>query len=164
MQVLHKTGLLVPDRVPWGTHLCQFYETKDDLLEVLVPYYQHGLATNQLCVWLIPDLITIDEATIALRAAVPDLDHYRSSGQLEILPHDQWYLEDGRFDMDVALESLCSKGAMACARGFNGLRASGSAACLHDHHWADLTLYEEKVQARLRFEKIIALCSFPPAV
>lgn len=32
MDRLNKTGFPIPDRVPWGTHLCQFYETKDDLL------------------------------------------------------------------------------------------------------------------------------------
>ncbi len=158
---LHRTGFLIPERVPWGTHICQFYETKDDLLEVLVPYYQHGLDTNQLCVWLTPDLISVEEATNALREVVPDLNRFLSTGQLVILPHDQWYLANGHFDMDAALQALCDKGAAACARGFSGLRASGSAVCLHDHHWMDLTAYEEKVQARLRFEKIIALCSFP---
>ena len=73
MERLSKTGLVIPDRVPWGTH-CQFYETKDDLLEVLVPYFKEGLAANESCVWITSDPMSVDEAKVALRAAVPELD------------------------------------------------------------------------------------------
>ena len=24
--------------IPWGTHVCQFYQTKEDLVDILVPY------------------------------------------------------------------------------------------------------------------------------
>ena len=37
---LRKTGIEVIGDVPWGTHFCQFYETKQDLLDVLVPYFK----------------------------------------------------------------------------------------------------------------------------
>ena len=71
MQRLSKTGLVTPDRVPYGTHLCQFYETNEDLLEVLVPYFKEGLAANESCIWITSDLFSVAEAKDALRAAVP---------------------------------------------------------------------------------------------
>jgi hypothetical protein len=35
---LRKTGIGVVGDVPWGTHFFLFHETKDDLLDTLVPY------------------------------------------------------------------------------------------------------------------------------
>ena len=37
---LRKTGISVVGDVPWGTHFCYFYETKQDLLDTLVPYFK----------------------------------------------------------------------------------------------------------------------------
>jgi hypothetical protein len=28
--------------MPWGSHVCQFYDSKDDLVEMLVPYFKQG--------------------------------------------------------------------------------------------------------------------------
>ena len=33
---LRKTGIDFIGDVPWGTHFCHFYETKDDLLDILM--------------------------------------------------------------------------------------------------------------------------------
>jgi len=40
-----KFGIAFVGDIPWGRHLCQFYETKDDLVEILVPYFAEGLKT-----------------------------------------------------------------------------------------------------------------------
>jgi PAS domain S-box-containing protein len=161
MDRLRKTGFVNPDRVPWGTHLCQFYETKDDLLEVLVSYFKEGLAANESCIWVTSDPFSVEEAKNALRVAVPELDHYLMTGQMEIMPHDTWYLTGGSFDIDAVLAGWCKKAEIAVSRGYCGLRATGNAACLHDEHWAEWVAYEENVQAELRHHKVIALCSFP---
>ena len=36
--------------VPWGTHFFLFYETKEDLLDALVPYFKGGWEGRILCV------------------------------------------------------------------------------------------------------------------
>ena len=46
---LRKSGIEVIGDVPWGTHFCQFYETAQDLAEILVPYFQEGLKGNEFC-------------------------------------------------------------------------------------------------------------------
>src|SRR5258708_15113764 len=48
---LRKTGIGVVGDVPWGTHFFMFYETKQDLLDTLVPYFKAGLETGELCLW-----------------------------------------------------------------------------------------------------------------
>ena len=60
----------------WGTHYCHFYETKQDLLDTLVPYFKAGLESDEFCIWVVSnsELIRVDEAQGALVQAVPDLD------------------------------------------------------------------------------------------
>jgi PAS domain S-box-containing protein len=161
MEQLRQTGLPIPDHVPWGTHLCQFYETKNDLLEVLVPYFREGLVGSEACVWVTYAPVSVEDATAALRAAVPDLDQRLADGQIEIVAHDEWYLKDGVFHLDDVLRAWSEKAASAVRQGYAGLRASGNAAFLFDENWSELMAYEEQVQAELGHHQIIALCSYP---
>jgi hypothetical protein len=39
---LRKSGIEVLGDLPWGAHFCDFYETRDDLLELLVPISKPG--------------------------------------------------------------------------------------------------------------------------
>jgi len=36
--LMRRTGIDVIGDVPWGTQFCQFYETDQDLIDILVPY------------------------------------------------------------------------------------------------------------------------------
>src|SRR3989337_3923694 len=89
---LRKFGLERVGNVPWGTHLCQFYETKEDLIDVLVPYFAEGLRNNEFCMWITSPPLEVEEAKAALEKAVPDLDMYLQKGQIEILSYKDWYL------------------------------------------------------------------------
>ena len=44
-----ESGISFVGAVPWGTHLCLFYEDKQDLLDILVPYFKAGLENNEFC-------------------------------------------------------------------------------------------------------------------
>ena len=81
---LRKTGISVVGDVSWGTHLCHFYETKEDLLDILIPYFNTGLENNEFCVWAVSDPLGVEEARSALRQAVPEADRYLAAGHIEI--------------------------------------------------------------------------------
>ncbi len=34
---IRKSGIGIGDDVPWGTHFCKFYQTKEDLFDILTP-------------------------------------------------------------------------------------------------------------------------------
>ena len=42
-QPLRQSGIRVVGEVPWGSHICIFYETKDDLLDTAAAYFKAGL-------------------------------------------------------------------------------------------------------------------------
>jgi hypothetical protein len=79
---LRKTGIDMVGDMPWGTHYCLFYETKQDLLDILVPYFKTGLENKECCLWVLSnsELITVQEAKAALEQAVPDLTARRTPG------------------------------------------------------------------------------------
>jgi hypothetical protein len=62
-----KTGIDVVGDMPWGTHFCLFYETKEDLLDTLIPYCKAGLESGEFCLWIVADPLTVEEAADALK-------------------------------------------------------------------------------------------------
>ena len=111
--------------VPWGTHFCQFYEDKQDLIDILVPYFKAGLENNEFCMWVTCEPLRSVEARAALAAKVENLETYIADGQLEILDHAEWYTVSGKFESDRALQGLIDRVETATRRGFAGLRISG---------------------------------------
>ena len=105
---LRKTGISVVGDMPWGTHFCCFYETQEDLLDILVPYFKVGLENDEFCLWVISssELLTVEEATSALRKALPDLDRYMAEGSIQVVAHDEWFLEGRAFDLHRSRESI----------------------------------------------------------
>jgi hypothetical protein len=88
---MRPSGIDVVGSVPWGTHFCQFYDTGDDLVETLVPYFREGLMGNEYCLWIACAPLQVEQARTALRRAVPDLERRIARGQLEILDCREWY-------------------------------------------------------------------------
>src|SRR4030067_506389 len=93
-----ESGLSLLGSVPWGTHFCQFYQTKKDLLDILVPYFKAGLKNNEYCMWVTSEPLNVEEAKKAIGKAIPDFESYLSKGQIEIISYDKWYLKGGSFD------------------------------------------------------------------
>jgi hypothetical protein len=84
--------------MPWGTHICLFYETPQDLLDTAVCYFEAGLKSNEFCVWAVSDPVSPQQAE-ALRRAVPGFERYRAAGQIELLAGTEWYLRGDEFDL-----------------------------------------------------------------
>ena len=82
---LRQTGIEALGAMPWGFHFCHFYETKQDLLDIIVPYFKAGLEANEFCLWIISASLSPAEATGALQKSIPDLDKHVADRSMEIL-------------------------------------------------------------------------------
>ena len=160
MASLPKFGLDFVGDLPWGTHLCQFYETQRDLVEILVPYFAKGLRGNEACMWVTSEPLGAEEATAALAKAVPDLDRFVKSGQLLILPYKEWYLKGGTFDADRVLQGWVEKEREAISRSFEGLRLTGNTFWIERSLWGAFADYEEAVNSVIGKHRMIALCTY----
>jgi hypothetical protein len=58
---MRRAGIDNVGDVPWGTHFCQFYQTKEDLFDVLVPYFKAGLETNEFCMWVTAEPLNVED-------------------------------------------------------------------------------------------------------
>ena len=116
------------------------YETKQDLLDILIPYFTAGLEHNEFCMWVTCEPLRAEEARHALRQAVPDADRHLAAGDIEIVPHTQWYLKDGVFDPQQVMHGWHAKLAQALTRGYVGLRANGNEAWLEQKDWLTTTV------------------------
>ncbi|MHB8094995.1 MAG: PAS domain S-box protein [Candidatus Aminicenantales bacterium] len=157
---LRNTGIRALGRVPWGTHFCQFYKTRGDLLDILVPYFKAGLDHNEACMWICSDPLSVEDATRALGRVVPDLGARLKKGQIEILPHTEWYLRKGRFGAKRVLDGWAKKLDAALAQGWDGLRLSGNTFWLDKKDWARFMDYEAAIDSTIFRSRMLALCTY----
>jgi PAS domain-containing protein len=145
----------------WGTHLCHFYATPQDLLDTLAPYFKAGLEKNEYCLWAVAQCLTTEQAASALRSSIPDIDRHLSEGALEIIPSRDWYLEDGTFDAARVTRSWQDKLERALARGYAGMRINGNEDWLSDDLWRDFAAYERSLDEWVRGRPVTVVCSYP---
>jgi PAS domain S-box-containing protein len=158
--ILRGFGIDLVGAVPWGTHLCQFYESKEDLIDILVPYFAEGLRSNEFCMWVTSPPLEVAEAAEALRKAVPDLDDYLGKGQIEIISYNDWYMLGGKFDSNRVLQGWVEKEKAALDHGFEGLRLTRNTFWIERSLWKSFVDYEEAVNAVIGRQRMIALCTY----
>jgi len=158
---LRNTGIKVIGDVSWGTHLCQFYQTKKDLLDILVPYFRTGLEDNEYCMWVTSEPLNQKEAFEAMETGLANFDHYLKKGQIEIIHYTEWYLKGGKFDSQRVLNGWLEKLDQALARGYDGLRLTGDTFWLEKEYQEKFVDYEKEISDVIGKNQIIAFCTFP---
>ncbi len=157
---MRETGLDILGKVPWGTHFCQFYKNKEDLIEILVPYFKAGLKNNEFCMWITSNPLKAKEAKNSLWKELEDLDDYIEKGQIEILDASQWYGKSGRFNSKKILAGLVKKEEEAVERGFDGIRIAGNTFWLEKEDWRSFAEYEEMINSIINNYRMLAICSY----
>jgi PAS domain S-box-containing protein len=158
---LRRFGVNLVGVVPWGTHLCQLYNTKQDLLEILVPYFMEGLRSNEFCIWITSPPLTAEEAKKQLETALPDLAGYIKKGQIEIINYEQWYLNNGKLDPAQVFQKCLNKEKTALNNGFDGIRLSGNTFWVNSDLWSSsFAAYEKELTTVICRHNILALCTY----
>src|SRR5258708_6578398 len=158
---LRKTGIGVVGDVPWGSHFFMFYETKEDLLDTLVPYFKAGLESGELCLWVVSEPLTEKEASNALRKAVPEFEHHLADRSIEIVGGRRFYLSGNDPDLERVIRTWAAKTDSALARGYAGFRVSASTAWLERKDWKAFSDYENEVNNSISRWRMTALCTYP---
>ncbi len=155
------SGISLVGDLPWGSHFCQFYRTKKDLLDILLPYFRAGLENNESCVWVTSDFFTTDEALKAMKKFVPGFEEYRTRRQIEIFPYTDWYLKGGSFDLKRTLRMWMDKHDEALAKGYDGLRVSGNPYWIDNKKdWDDFASYEAEINKVIGGTRLLVLCTY----
>jgi DNA-binding CsgD family transcriptional regulator len=151
---LRRTGLGVIGDMP--------YETKQDFLDTVVPYFKAGLASNEYCLWILSksDPLTREEAWRALRLAVSER---AAAERIELLSHEEWFLRGGDFDLRHVMSVVQDKLSQALARGQAGIRVNGGPAWLQKEKGNDFHALERAFDEFVANRPILTLCNFPLA-
>lgn len=157
---LRQSGIRVVGELSWGSHICVFYETVDDLLDTAAAYFKAGLESNEFCVWAISEPIVEADALAALRRAIPDLPAQLAAGRIEVIPGTDWYLPGDQFDLQRITGGWSEKLRAALARGFDGMRVSGNAFWIQSNHWQAFCEYEHELDRSLAGQRMVVLCTY----
>jgi hypothetical protein len=156
-----KSGISLVGDLPWGTHFCQFYRTRKDLLDTLVPYFKAGLENNEKCILVTSDFFTNDDAIKAFGKYIPGFSKYMELGQMEIFPYTDWYLIGGSFDLQRTLNMWMVKHDDALSGGYAGLRVSGNPYWIDNKKdWDDFAGYEAEINNVIGGTKLLVLCTY----
>lgn len=160
--IARPSGLPTIGELSWGSHVCQFYRTEEDLSDTLVPFFKAGLEANERCLWITSQCFSVEKARAALGAALPDLDERISRGDIEIVDYESSYLRPGEIDADgdEAVSDCLKRETDALAAGYAGLRVGGNVFRLDQEHLAAFAPYEARVHEAFHTRHIIALCSY----
>jgi signal transduction histidine kinase len=159
---IRKSGIdVVGDMVAWGAHFCLFYETKADLLDTLISYCRSGLDRGEYCLWIVAEPLTIEEATDALKGAMPDVDRHLADSRLEMTPARDWFLKGGTFDGKSLTQDWYDKLARVSARGYPGMRVTGDTTWLSKKDWGHFCDYEDGLNDVIGNQRLAVLCTYP---
>jgi signal transduction histidine kinase len=161
VEQLRPTGIGVVGDVPWGTHFFLFHETKEDLIDACVPYFQAGLRNRELCIWAIDDPLTEEEVRYCLGEAIPGFDAYFESKGIEIVRGREWYMTGNDLDLEKVTRGWKQKMERALNGGYAGLRLSADTAWLDKRDWKEFCEYEKEVNDSIVDTPMLALCTYP---
>jgi PAS domain S-box-containing protein len=155
------SGIDIIGDVSCGTHFCQLYQTKKDLIDILIPYFKAGLENNEFCFWVTSQPLEVDDAVKALREAIPDFNVYMEKGQIKIISYIFWCVNEGIYDSERMLNGWFEKLNHAIKSGYEGLRLAENTSWLKKEEWDDFIDFEKKIDSNIDKYPIIALCSYP---
>jgi signal transduction histidine kinase len=160
---LRNSGIPPVGDIAWGTHICHFFETMEDLCDTVVPYFIAGHEGGELCFWLLADL-TPEQCLEALRSRARfDVDREIANGSIVLQEATEWYRREGVLDAFTLRGSWAKLLADSVERGFAGVRIAGCQLWLAKSEWAAFSRYEADFQAAVADQPMIVLCSYPLA-
>jgi signal transduction histidine kinase len=148
-------------KAPWGTHFCQFYDSKQDLLDTLVPFFRAGLENNEMCQWMTSDPLTVEDAVEALSREVDDLERRVARGQMLIGPISFWYITSEEVDPERLLNLWTPAIENALTQRYAGLRVTGNESWLPARQWKQFMVYESTFGQKYLNQRVVALCTYP---
>lgn len=147
--------------IPYGVHMCHFYNGRDQLAAALVPYFAAGLRANERCIWIAAEPLNAAHAKLGLMEAGVDVAAALASGALVVRDFSEWYAEGERLRGTEVVRYWLAEEERALAQGYAGLRITGNVSFLTPETWATFMDYEEVVNRTFSGRRIVTLCTYP---
>ncbi|MFZ3383858.1 MAG: MEDS domain-containing protein, partial [Candidatus Methanoperedens sp.] len=158
------------ERIDVHDHLCLIYESLEEQLAAVIPFFKKGLKSNEQCVYIVDDN-TVQTVLDAMRSEGIDVDSVIRSGALKVITKRDSYLKEGYFDSDSMIQFLKEAVDSAKKKGFAGLRVTGEMTWALGNDPGDERLieYEAKLNYFVHEYKVQVICQynrnrFPPEI
>ena len=146
--------------IPYGVHMCHFYERREDLAAALVLYFAAGLRNNERGIWITAEPLGAAAALAELRKAGLDVEAAIRKGSLVVRDYSEWYAEAGALKGKEIVDLWLAEEERALAQGYAGLRIAGNVAFVTPETWQVFMEYEETLNRVLQGRRIVTLCSY----
>ncbi|WP_203456127.1 ATP-binding protein [Legionella sp. MW5194] len=158
-QAFIDSGIPVVGKLPWGTHFCEFFDTFDDLTDILTPYFKTGLDNNDLCIWINHD--EINSVRTALLNTIPNMAEHLAQGRMLFFEREICFKNACAETAAPLLANLLELEKRALEQGFRGLRIAGGPTNFSSQRAKnDFLCFENQVCAAFHHRQIIALCCY----
>jgi MEDS: MEthanogen/methylotroph, DcmR Sensory domain len=156
---LTSCGLPGINGIPYGVHMCHFYESGAELAAALVPYFAAGLRNNERCLWIASEPLTAAPAKIAVQNAGLDVEAAMRNGALRIIDHGEWFSQTGTQAGQI-VQAWLAEESRALAQGYRGLRIAGNVTFVTPENWDKFMEYEQAANEALQGRRIVTLCTY----
>jgi len=144
-------------------HVALFYTDPEDKHRVLFTYLKAGLEEEEAAAY-VAGQEACDQVRRAMEKFGIDVERHKRKGALKVIPYQEWYIIDGKFDMAKTLRLWKKLLEEAKARGFQGLRVAGEMACFFNHGMVkELVAYERALHRTLEIP-LTAICAYDSEV
>jgi hypothetical protein len=157
---LTECGLDGLNAIPYGVHMCHFYEGREDLAAALVPYFSAGLRSNERCIWITAEPLDVAGARDALRRSGLEVDSIIDEGTLTIRDQADWYDVVDHSDIAAMVPVWLEAERRALEDGYSGLRIAGNTSFVTAANWLAFMRYEERAGREFASRRIVTLCSY----
>jgi hypothetical protein len=147
-------------QIPYGVHMCHFYERREDLAAALVPYFAAGLRNRERCIWITAPPLSAADAKLELRKTGVDVDAALAKGELTVRDFSDWYTEVEKLKGKQVVDLWLGEEERALAEGCRGLRITGNVTFLKPGDWEEFMEYEALVNETFPRRRIVTLCTY----
>ena len=153
-------GLTGIKAIPYGLHMCHFYESRDDLASTLVPYFVAGLQKNERCIWITAEPLDAKAAEAEMARAGLNMPAMARKGSLLIREHADWYGKSESLDPARIAQRWLDEEQRALEDGYAGLRITGNTSFVQPADWSAFMDYEQRIDELFASRRIVTLCSY----
>ena len=142
-------------------HACMIYETKEEQLNLIVPFIKIGLERGEKCIYIVDDN-TAQTIIRAMQEDGIDTESAIETGSLNILTKHDLYIKYGHFDPELTIQFLKEAIDSAKAEGYKVLRGAAEMTWFLEEAHANEKLkeYESKLNNFFSEDDILAICQY----
>jgi CheY-like chemotaxis protein len=146
-----------------GEHILVVYKTPMEMIEQSLEFLKNGIINNE-DVMMVTDAMPIDlireKIAKEWKDVVIDLDNMEQEGRITLHTFREWYMPDGKFNLQTAIANLTKKMQQTNEHGRKGFRCVGDM-----NPFFDMGMTDEAVKYESTMEKnfnlpLIGFCAY----